>query len=497
MKAMEDAKWSPSESDYVAALTNQNPWHRLGKVPRALAWDVRRPLARELWRTLIDGPQRFEVILGPRRVGKTVGLYQTIQKLIEEGIDPLRLWFLRLDHPLLLTEDLGFWVRFLIDVHKPTREKPLYLFLDEVNYSRNWDRWLKTFYDEQWPVQIVATSSSAAALRDRTVESGIGRWSEQFLTPYTFGEYLDLCEVDVGSGIECRTLFETLANAISSAPKLPNLEQHRQAFMLVGGFPELLLQGDVSDDIESRLLRSQQTLRSEAVQRVTGMDIPQVFDIKNPLILERLLYVLAGQIGGLMNISHLANSLDISRPTVPLYISYLERAFLVFTLPNYSPSEESVQRKGKKVYFVDGAVRNAALQRGIAPLSDPHEMGVLVENIAAAHLYALSLQTDVRLFHWRNRGSEVDLIYDHPSEPMAFEVTASSKHSLKGLHELMKRFPVFKGRSFLVSAASGACVMPEDASDGVGRVPLDAFLLAASAQIGRSLRGKLGLGMVD
>lgn len=36
-----------------------------------------------------------------------------------------------------------------------------------------------------------------------------------------------------------------------------------------------------------------------------------------------------------------------------------------------------MQKRGRKVYFVDGAIRNAALQRGLALLDDPVELGAL------------------------------------------------------------------------------------------------------------------------
>jgi hypothetical protein len=50
----------------------------------------------------------------------------------------------------------------------------------------------------------------------------------------------------------------------------------------------------------------------------------------------------------------------------------------------YSGGEAQRQRRGRKLYFVNGAVRNAALHRGLAPLSDRGEMGLLLENLAAS-----------------------------------------------------------------------------------------------------------------
>lgn len=145
------------------------------------------------------------------------------------------------------------------------------------------------------------------------------------------------------------------------------------------------------------------------------------------------------------------------------------------------------------MYFLDGAVRNAALQRGLAPSTDPAERGFLVENAAASHLNTLALQRGTRLYHWRDGSEEVDLIYDDADGPIAFEITASARHHRRGLLALQRRFPVFRGRSFLVSAATTSTVEPSEDADGIGTLPLYAMLLAVGSQAHASLRTRLGL----
>jgi len=420
-------------------------------------------------------------------------MHQTIQALIDYGIKPNRLWFLKLDHPLLMDFELNGWAKALINNYGASPDDPLYLFLDEINYSPKWDRWLKTFYDERWPLQIVATSSSTAALRDRSVESGIGRWKERYLMPYSFDEYLKLRgspihQIDIGTD-----LFETIRSATGTVPADKSLTVLRDKYLLVGGFPELLLAGAEDEPLDAAVIRSQQVLRSEAVQRVAGMDIPQVFNIKSPQVLERLVYILAGQMCGLMNVSNLAASLEVSRQTVNQYISYLEQSFLVFALRNYSTSEEKIQRQGRKIYFVDGAVRNAALQRGLTPITDLRERAFLIENTAAAHLFALSMQTGMRVYHWRNKGDEVDLVYDDVNGPIAFEISSSAKHSLGGIRALHRRYPQFKGRSFLVSPGIRAPTMPDEDPSGIGKITLDQLLIAVGAFTDYSLAMSLGI----
>lgn len=489
------AVWRPQPEDLQRVFDEQNPWQRTGDVPATLARAIERPLAKLLWQRLRDDdPHRFQLVLGPRRVGKTTALYQTVRHLIAAGVAPSRIWWLRLDHPLLLQENLGDLVRAVLSTSHASPDAPVFLMLDELVYTDRWDLWLKTFFDEQWPVRIAATSSATAALRERRLESGVGRWSEQHLTPYLFTEFLALVEkdrpVEVGD-----TLADSLSRLHHGQRADQDLAGWRRVFMLVGGFPELLTAArDRPDDDEpSRLLESQQVLRADAVERAIYKDIPQSFGVDNPMMLERLLYVLAAQITGLLSPSNICSELGLSQPTFDRYLSYLEQAFLVFTLPNYSGREANVQKRGRKLYFVDGAIRNAALQRGLAPLDNPTELGVLLENLVAATVRSLALHTGVRLHHWRDGKHEVDLIFDHPDQPLAFEIGSSPDHPRAGIMALHERHPRFRGRCYVV-APQASVTQPDATATGIGTLPLDLFLQVVGAQAEAALAASLGRG---
>ncbi len=484
----------PSQADYQRVFAEQNPGASTGEVPAVLAPVVERPRARSLWRLLrADSPQRFQLILGPRRVGKSTVMYQTVQHLLRAGVAASRLWWLRLDHPLLIDRPLGDLVSGFLEGVTATAAEPVYLFLDELTYGENWDLWLKTFYDDRWPVRLVGTTSATAALRQRGMESGVGRWEEQYLQPYLFSEFLELVEQPMSVPV-LPTLAETIEACIDAKLPTGQLAPLRRRFLLTGGFPELLLplRSEPLDET-STLLRSQRILRGDAIERAVYKDIPQLFNVERPLLLERLLYTLAGQVTGLLSPSGIGQALDgMSQPTFDRYLSYLERAFLVFTLPNYSGGEAQRQRRGRKLYFVDGAVRSAALQRGIAPLSDHVEMGLLLENMAASHLHALGQQGQVRVYHWRDRNDEVDLVYDHPEWPIAFEIGSSLRHSRAGMRKFLERFPRFRGRGYIVTS-DGLPLHPGAAEDGIGVLPLDLMLVAVGAQAERELGRRLAV----
>jgi predicted AAA+ superfamily ATPase len=261
-------KWRPSPDDILDVVREQNPWLENGEVPRSLALPKERavvaPLASAVER---DDPRRFRLILGPRRVGKTTAMYQMVQRLLARGIDPHQVQWLRLDHPLLIDVGLDGLIRPMIERTGASAERLLYLFLDEITYAEKWDLWLKTAYDERWPVRITATSSAVAALRDKRMESGIGRWEEHHLPPYLFNEYLELVEHEANLE-RGDSLIQTL-EMLSGRPQPRGLHPNLRRFLFTGGFPELLLRvGGPAEDETTALLESQRTLKADAVDRV-------------------------------------------------------------------------------------------------------------------------------------------------------------------------------------------------------------------------------------
>lgn len=99
-------------------------------------------------------------------------------------------------------------------------------------------------------------------------------------------------------------------------------------------------------------------------------------------------------------------------------------------------------------------------------------------------------QSQVRLYHWRSRHDEVDLAFDHPESPLAFEIGSSPGHTRVGLRRFIQRYPRFRGGAYLV-APELRMVGAADSPEGIGTVPLDLLLLAVSAQTESELRFRL------
>ena len=474
-------------------LAEQNPWWQGSVIPDYLAPPTQRPLAKYLWKQLLSSRlKRHLIILGPRRVGKTTVMYQTVQHLLKNQIPPDKIQWVRLDHPLLMSLDLGSLVKEAIKKAKATKKQPLYLFLDELAYAEKWDSWLKTFYDEHWPVIIVASSSATAALK-KGRESGVGRWEEFQLTPYLLTELLELTgkTIEIPKYEKKICLFNTIKHLSQSLSHTQfNFEKERKFLISLGGFPEILM--GIKKEEENYFHKTREILRSDAIEKAIYKDIPQSYRIDSPMILERLLYVLAGQITGLLSLKGISKDISHSSATLDRYLNYLIQTYLVFTLSNYSKNERNIQRRQRKTYFVDIAIRNAALLKEREQIfNDPSELGKLHENLVASHLHHLGQQSGIRLFHWRRGNHEVDLVYDDPVLPMAFEIGTSKSHSRSGLKNFLKENPKFQKACYYV-APGLPFLSAEDSSSGVGDLPLDLLLLAIGWQQDKVLSLSLG-----
>ena len=446
--------------------------------------DFKRTLPeRERWLTghltrllQMSSTKRHQVILGPRRTGKTTILNQTAARLIESGVSPQMIYGMSLDHPGYAPEDLEPIVLALLASSGASDDNPLYLFIDEIVRSPQWAIWLKAFYDQKLPVRIAATSSAVENLRSERRESGPGRWDEHYLMPMQFLEYSQL----KGWGHEQLTEDrETLADRLRTLPSSFRSTQQTIdqifAYGLLGGFPETM-SADIlgSPDSHQVLIETQNILYGNVVERVAYKDIPLIAAVRENGTLETLLYTLAGLIGETFEASNLSQDLGVSRQTINAYTDYLSNAYLLFTLPRYSKS--STSSRGRKLYFVEGAIANGLRGGGEIYKTDPVKWGHILENMAASTLRTLSLHEGKQraLCYWKDK-YEADLIYSDSDTPVAFEISNYAGRHAKGLQSLINRHTEFHGRSYLVTPE--APVTPaEYTANGIGTLPLYAFL---------------------
>ena len=399
-----------SKEGLLKVLISYNPWWKTGVVNPKLSKIYKRFAFYEAMKRLNQTDIRRTVVLtGTRRVGKTTIQYQMIEALLQNGVPPQKIVFISMDHPMLKLSAMNEILECYHENIYP--EQDVYYFFDEIQYAQDWDKWLKTIYDMQPDTKMVATGSASPVLIKGSQESGAGRWSAIQVPTMSFYEYCELLNVDrpnLPDDLKITPLlYKTQRERTQIMLQLSKVQNHFNRYLQVGGFPELALS---DNDI-----LAQQVMREDVVDKVLKRDLPSLYKIRNATELERIFLYLCNVSSEIVSIEAIAKELNgVSRPTVENYIEYLESANLIYQSWPVNMAGKKVLKASPKIYIADAAIRNAVLMDD-SMLSDPVEMGKVVETAVYKHVAAFYYQQAASVGYYRGgkRGKEIDVVVEY------------------------------------------------------------------------------------
>ena len=228
-----------SEEQVLDRLRFENPWWVTGTVEEYYT-SMQRRLYFDLFMPLVTGTdiRRAVVLMGPRRVGKTVMLYHAVQHLLENEVNPLKVAFVSIETPIYNKISLEQLFGFCRKATKQESPKGWYVFFDEIQYLKDWEVHLKSLVDSYPYTRFVVSGSVAAALRLKSNESGAGRFTDFMLPPLTFNEFIHLKQLN-------RLITETNPEWHGSLTKfygtnnIHELNRHFLDYINYGGYPEV------------------------------------------------------------------------------------------------------------------------------------------------------------------------------------------------------------------------------------------------------------------
>ena len=135
-----------SKESIYKVLSAYNPWWKTGTTNPLLSKSYKRfAFFDAMERIKNTSIKRTVILTGTRRVGKTTILYQMFEELLKKGIEPRKIVYISMDHPML---KLNAFEDILDCYHENVYpENDVYYFFDEIQYAASWDKWLKTIYD--------------------------------------------------------------------------------------------------------------------------------------------------------------------------------------------------------------------------------------------------------------------------------------------------------------------------------------------------------------
>ena len=259
--------------------------------------------------------------------------------------------------------------------------------------------------------QVVATGSASPALIKGNQESGAGRWTVIQVPTMSFYEYCEILNLDrpeLPKNFKAtQMLHMTQQDRTRIMMQLSKVQNHFNRYLQVGGFPELAL---ADND-----LMAQQVMREDVVDKVLKRDLPSLYNIRNATELERIFLYLCNVSSEIVSIEAIAKELSgVSRPTVENYIQYLESANLIYQSWPVDMAGKRVLKAKPKIYIADAAIRNAVLMDD-SLLTDPVEMGKIVETAVYKHVAAFYYQkaTSVGYFRGGKKNKEIDIVVDY------------------------------------------------------------------------------------
>ncbi len=385
-----------SQQDVEKRLTFDNPWW--GEEPPDVDEPYRDLPARSYLAPFLAlvgnrDVQRAIILLGPRRVGKTVILHQTIRRLLKDGAPGNRILFLSLETPIYTDTALESFVRGFMERFEHARDTPLTVIFDEIQYLRDWEVHLKSLVDSFPAIRFIASGSAAAALRLKSRESGAGRFTEFLLPPLTFAEYLSFIGKE-----EKLVRIDDHANV--TAPDINALNTEFVQYLNIGGYPEAVFNAAIRKE-------SSRFIKSDIIDKVLLRDLPQLYGIRDIQELNRLFTTLAYNTGNEVSLEGLSQSSGVSKTTLSRYLEYLEAAFLVRRVRRIDQNARHFQRATSfKIYLTTPSMRAALFG---TPDEDDQTMGALAETALFAQWFHQPRIVD-HLYYARWPSGEIDIV---------------------------------------------------------------------------------------
>lgn len=302
-------------------------------------------------------------LTGLRRVGKTTLMKLLIRDLLESGIESKNIFYISLDDYVLIDKPLRDILTEYRKIHKLSMKEKVYIFFDEITYSKDYHQQLKNIYDTQ-NTKVFATSSSSSLLKDKKAFL-TGRAITYEVKPLDFNEYLEFKNIKVKKS-------ETYL-----------LETYFKDYMREGGMPE-------------NVLNPSREYLMNLIDDIIQKDITAYNGLRNHQIVRDYYTLLMERSGKQLSINKIGNILKLSVDTARRYLGYFEETYLIHLLSRYGKTNEKLL-SAKKIYACDLGIKHLFI--------GGRDLGSYFEN----YIY-LKMRNNKELFYLYENGNEIDFI---------------------------------------------------------------------------------------
>ena len=346
---------------------------------------IYRPAYIERIMTFVDAPF-VKILSGVRRCGKSTILKMVIEKLRERGIADERILIYNLDS----LQYEGMTATMLYDAikRKLPSEGKTYLFLDEVQEVRDWEKAVNSFMTD-FDVDMYVTGSNSRMMSSEISTYLTGRYIQFRVFPLSFAEYLSFREKQIqnnpgvlsgagkgdgnGDGDGDGDGGGNSDGNINYSEVIKHSKYTEFArYLRYGGFPAIHLQEYSLDDAY--------TIVKDIYNSTIFTDIVKRGQIRKVDQLERIVKFTFDNVGRTFSAASISKYLKserrtIDNETVYNYLSKLENAFILHRCSRYDIQGKEILKTQEKFYLCDPAMKYSVL--GYTPDS----VAAMLENV--------------------------------------------------------------------------------------------------------------------
>jgi hypothetical protein len=305
-----------SDLEIRQQLTRNNPWWSTGCVALEFAAKPKRHCFAALFERLRSRDRRAVVLLGQRRVGKSVVVLQLIDQLLSKSGARRGIAYLSLTAPLYTGMTLERVLHFIAAALGDEIDALQYVFFDDVQCLKDWERQLKSVVENYPQIRFVAISSVDLAGNGhrKKVADNFARLSVPALS---FCEFLEFCP-------NHRLRYQQFL----SDPAVIQWQAFNQAlldYLNFGAYPEAAFSAETDGGLTHYLV-------GEVIEQTLLSELPKLPDISNAAALKQLFNTLARNSGQVLSIDALAKGCELDKPNMLRCVESLKSALLIGTM---------------------------------------------------------------------------------------------------------------------------------------------------------------------
>jgi len=349
------------------------------------------------------------IITGIRRCGKS-----SLLKIISNKLSLTKKDFLYInfnDERLLGFENENFQ-NILDYIEEHNYNKKTYLFLDEIQEVKNWEKWVDRIKEK---FSIIITGSNSQLLSSEISTILTGRSISIDLFPFSFEEYLNYKKVDLKNYL----IDKTLQNKIKA-----NFKE----YISLGGMPKMVIEKN-------------KIILKELYENIIYRDIIRRFNPNLTKPIKEISIYLLSNVSSDISLRTLSKVSGIKNLGVlgEIYSSF-EKSFLFFRINKFDYSIKKQIQNPKKVYAIDtGFPNNLGFKFS-------ENLGNILENLVGISLKQRGLE-----IYFHREKTECDFIIRNKTKitqtiQVTHELNGKNKErEIKGLLDAMNKFKLKEG----------------------------------------------------